>query len=94
MNKKGEAFQLLIGLATSVAALAVIMVITFLVLASGKSQINAIEGNTNNSLGYNATVSMTTSVSDGIPPFLPIIILAGVGVVLIGLVSLFKAHGS
>jgi len=91
MNKKGEAFQLLIGLATSVAALAVIMVITFLVLASGKKQIASIDGNL--SSGYNSTVSMTTSVSDGIPPFLPIIILAGVGVVLIGLVSLFKAHG-
>jgi len=91
MNKKGEAFQHLIGLATSIAALVVIMVITFMVLASGKKQISNLDGNI--STGYNATVSMTTSVGDGIPVFLPIIILAGIGVVLIGLVSLFKANG-
>jgi len=90
MNKKGEAFQTLIMLASSVAALAVILIVTFLVLASGKKQINAIEGNTNSSLGYNATISITESVADGIPAFLPIIIIAGIGAVLIGLVALFK----
>ena len=90
MNKKGEAFQLLVGMATSIAAIAVILVVTFLILASGKNEINSIEGNTNDSLGYNATLSVTESVADGIPVFLPIVIIAGIGAVLIGLVSLFK----
>jgi hypothetical protein len=87
-NKKGEAFQLLVGMATSIAAIAVILVVTFLILASGRKEINSIEGNT--SAGYNATVSVTESVADGIPVFLPIVIIAGIGAVLIGLVSLFK----
>lgn len=89
MHKKGEAFGMLVGLATSIAAIAMITVVTFLVLASGKKEIGSIEGNT--STAYNATVSVTESVSDGIPAFLGIIIITGIGVVLIGLVSLFKS---
>jgi len=50
MNKKGEAFQLLISLATSVAVLVVITVVTFLILANGRQQINSIEGN--ETVGY------------------------------------------
>jgi len=88
MNKKGEAFQLLISLATSVAVLVVITVVTFLILANGRQQINSIEGN--ETVGYNATITLGQTVSDGIPAFMPIIIFTGIGAVLIGLVYLFK----
>lgn len=88
MNKKGEAFQMLVGLASAIAAIAIILVITFMILASGKSQISAMEGN--NSAPYNATLDTTVAVADGIPVFLPIIILAGVGVAILSVVSLLR----
>ena len=88
MNKKGEAFQLLVGLATAIAAVAVILVVTFIIIAQGKTQIASVEGE--NTTSWNATASINTSVAEGIPPFLPIIIIAGVGAAVIGTVSLFK----
>ena len=84
MKKRGEAFQNLIGLATAVAAVAVILVVTFLIIGTGKDQMTV------DTVEYNATQLVNVAVADGIPPFLPIIIIAGIGVVLLGLVALFS----
>ena len=87
-NRKGEAFQMLVSMAASIGAVAVILVVTFLILSTGKTQIAETAGG--NSTEYNATVDTVTAVADGIPAFLPIIIIAGVGAVLLALVSLFR----
>ena len=88
MNKKGNAFQLLIGLASSIAAVAVILVVTFIIIGTGKDQIADLDGV--NSTAWNATNDVNSAVANGIPVFMPIIILAGIGVVLLGLIALFK----
>jgi len=92
MNKKGQAgFEKLIGFAIAFATLIVILVVTLMVLSTGKSEINSLNGNSNVSTEYNASVelgnSMTTFVS-----FVPIIVIAGIGAVLLGIVLVMKSR--
>lgn len=94
--KKGQVFSQLAGLGIGVAALAITIVVTFLIISQGKSQVGSIEGiDTTNatqcatSLACNATNTLTEAVDD-IPGWVPLIIIAVIGSILLGLVALYR----
>ena len=82
------------SLAVGVASLAIALVVTFLIISQGRAQevsINSInESDTADwTIGYNATNTLASAVDD-IPGWVPLIIIAVVGAVLLGLVRMFK----
>ena len=96
MNKKGQIFSQLSTLGVGIAALAITLVVTFLILSQGKEQIGDIEGiDTTNStlcdtsLACNSTSTLQGAV-DGIPGWVPLIIIASIGAILLGLVAVFR----
>ena len=89
MNKKGQIFGELGSLAVGVAVLAITLTVTFLILAQGKAQIEVLEGVASNTSAYNATVTLTNAVAT-IPAWIPLVIIAVIGSVLLGLVALFR----
>jgi hypothetical protein len=93
-NKKGQVFGNLAAMATGIAVLAITLVITFLIISQGRAQevqLNNI--NTSNAAtfttGYNATQTLGEAVST-IPGWVPLIVIAVIGSVLLGLVALFR----
>jgi|TARA_R100000501_G_C2629296_1_gene123923 uncharacterized protein (UPF0333 family) len=95
IDKKGQAFTQLAQLATGIAVLAIVLVITFLIISQGKSQVRDIEGLNSSdaacqtSLACNATDTIASAVDD-IPGWIPLIVVASIGAILLGLVSLFS----
>lgn len=95
-SKKGQVFSQLSAMAVAVAGLAIALVVTFLILSQAKTQIGSIEGfdATNatqgaGSLAWNSTSTLQSAV-DTIPGWVPLIIIAVIGSVLLGLVALFN----
>jgi hypothetical protein len=96
-NKKGQVFQQLSALATGIATLAIILTVAFLVMAEGKSQAAILEcENTSDASGiatcgeaYNATSELQGAVDD-IPGWVPLVVVASIGAILLGLVALFR----
>jgi len=93
LNKKGQAFEQLGKLALGVVTLAIILVIGFMVIGQGKDQIAETEGTadvtTCVSAGCNASDALTGALDD-FPSWIPIVIIVGIGVVLIGMVKMFS----
>lgn len=93
MDRKGQAgFGQLVSFAIGIASVVIVIIVTYLVIASGKAEIGNAEGancDISNSSACNATKDIETSVGQ-IPAFMPIIILAGIGVVILGIVTLFS----
>lgn len=94
INKKGEAFAQLAGLATGIAMVAIVLIVTFMIISQGNSQISATEGinyagNCSASATCNATATLTSAVGT-IPGWMPIVVICGISVVLLGIVSVFK----
>jgi hypothetical protein len=96
MSKKGQVFNQLGQLATGVATLAIVLVVAFLVMSEGKEQAGEIEGlnfdNTtecHQSITCNATEELQNATGD-IPGWVPLVIIASIGAILLGLVSLFR----
>jgi len=91
-QKKGQ-FNQLAGLAVGVATLAIVLVVGFLVMAEGKVQSESISGiscnATSGDLSCNATGTLQTATAT-IPAWVPLIIIATIGAILLGLVSLFR----
>ena len=100
-NKKGQVFSQLSQLAVGVVVVAVTLVVGFLIMAQGKTQIEGIEGvdcDSKNaseawtSQACNATDELQNAMSD-IPGWIPLVIIAFIGSILLGLVSLFRNRG-
>ena len=93
INKKGQAMSQLGSFAVGLASLVVVMMVIFIVLAQGQSQIESIEGkemvNENATLEYNATHELSSAVAD-VPGWIPLVVIVSIGTILIGMVSLFK----
>ena len=90
MNKKAQAFEQLGKLAIGVVIVAIVLTVAFMVMSQGKSQIAATEGTTIqncSSAGCNATDSMVEATGT-IPDWIPIIIIVGIGVIMLGMVKL------
>ena len=88
-------FDQLGSLATGIAALAIVLVVAFLILSQGRTQIGDIEGFTasnstqcQTSSACNATVELTNAVDD-IPGWVPLVVIASIGAILLGLVAMF-----
>jgi len=96
MDKKGQVFDQLAKLGIGVATIAIILVVTFLVIAQAKEQTGTVEGiDTTNqtqcetSTSCNATNTLTDAVGT-IPGWIPLVIITTVGAILLGLVALFR----
>lgn len=88
MNKKGVIDQLM-PLITVMVALAIALVVGFLVLDEVKTQTVASEGA--GQFGDNATQDVMNALDD-IPGWFSIIIITLIGALLIGLVSYFRGR--
>tara|TARA_Y100000310_G_scaffold308566_1_gene351815 strand:+ start:112 stop:426 length:315 start_codon:yes stop_codon:yes gene_type:complete len=92
-GKKGN-FGEISKLFTALASIAIILVVIFIVFAQGRSQIEEVEGTCTVATGvgcglmYNATADLQGSYDD-IPSYMPIIIIVGIGIILLGLVKRF-----
>ncbi len=115
LNKKGQVFEQFGGLATGIAALAIILTVAFLIMSEGKDQAAAIgtdfcsgadnlafnpsngtcsnashsQTNANLSFAWNGTATMQNATAD-IPGWIPLVIIAVIGAILLGLVALFR----
>lgn len=100
MNKKGQVFENLGKLAIGVASIAIVLVVAFLIMAQGKTQIASVDTNIANtnatecpkSVACNATSTMQSAVAT-IPPWIPLVIITAIGAILIGLISMFRKAG-
>lgn len=95
LDKKGQVFGTLSQVAGAVATVAIVLIVTFLIIATGRDEIERIEGLNGSeaacdtSLACNSTSRLQESV-DIIPSFMSIVVIAGVGAALLGLVALFQ----
>ena len=84
MNKKGV-FNQLAALGVGVAGLCITLVVVFLILATIKANATvAADGNAT------AAVTTLTTAAATIPNWVPLVIIAVIGALLIGLVSYFR----
>jgi hypothetical protein len=92
-NKKGQALSTLASIAVSIATLAIVLTVTFLIMSQGKEQAETISGvecnATSGDAACNATSELQSAVDD-IPGWVPLIVIATIGSVLLGLVKLFR----
>lgn len=116
MNKKGQIFNQMSALGIGIAALAITLVVVFLIISQARTNISddaaqyclnaddyingtsccvadsAICTGTNlstTSVAYNSTHTLGAAVDD-IPSWVPLIVIAVIGAILLGLVALFR----
>lgn len=92
MNKKGQAgFEKLIGFAIAIATLVIILIVTMMIAATGRSEVETLTGSnsTYQSAEYNATVE-TVDAAALVPTFMPIVVIAGIGAVAIGIIGVIR----
>lgn len=84
-HKKGQVFEQLSALGVGVAALAITLVVAFLIMSN-------LAANTSVVADTNATaaVAQLQLAADTIPTWVPIVIITVIGALLIGLVALFR----
>jgi len=84
-EKKGQVFSQLGALGVGIATLAITMVVVFLLM----SQTAA---NTTVAADPNATAAVATlqSAASDIPAWVPLVVIAVIGALLLGLVALFR----
>ena len=85
INKKGQIFGQLGALGTGILALAITLVVVFLVLAEVKAN-STVAADANATL---STATLTTAAGD-IPGWVGIVVIAVIGALLLGLVQLFR----
>lgn len=87
MNKKGQIFDQLSGLGIGIAGLAITLVVVFLIMSQTKS-------NSTVAADVNATAALTElqSATDDIPTWVPLVVIAVIGAILLGLVALFRGR--
>ena len=92
-KRQAQVFARLGELAVGVVTLALVLTIGFLILAQGKSELASIDC-TNATLktcgyGYNGTSAMESAIAT-IPNWVPLLIIAVIGLVLLGFVGLYR----
>lgn len=89
----GDTFGELGKLGVGVATLAIILVVAFIIMSQGKTQIADIEGitdttnttQTDASVAWNSTTTLQNATDD-IPGWIPLVIVASIGAIIIGMV--------
>ena len=94
LNKKGQVFSQMQALGAGIASLVIVFAVIFLVIAQTQTQIVAVQGinltNTSTwTTAYNATVELATAADD-IPSWIPLIVIAVIGGILLSLVAMFQ----
>ena len=85
MNKKGQVFSQLASLGVGITALAITMVVVFLILSeTGANATVAADANAS------AAVTTLTNATADIPGWVPLVVIAVIGALLLGLVALFR----
>jgi len=84
INKKGQVFDALKGLGIGLASMVIVFAVVFLIMANVKS-------NTQVAADGNATASTNTLIAAtaDIPDWVPLVVIAVIGSLLIGLVAMF-----
>lgn len=88
-NKKAQALNNLQALIAPLIGVAVVLVVGFLIMAEVKTQASTIENDGGTGYAVNATRDVQLALDD-IPGWLPIIIVAIIGAILLGLVQFFR----
>jgi len=85
LNKKGGVFEDLAGLGTGIAVLAITLVVVFLIMSKTKA-------NSTVAADDNATAAVSTlqSATADIPAWVPLVVIAFIGAIILGLVKLFR----
>tara|TARA_R100000656_G_scaffold114808_1_gene87304 strand:+ start:12193 stop:12486 length:294 start_codon:yes stop_codon:yes gene_type:complete len=83
--KKGQIFDQLGGLGVGIASLAITLVVVFLILSQTKA--NATVAADNNAT---AAVTQLQGAADDIPGWVPLVVIAVIGAILLGLVAMFR----
>lgn len=88
MNKKGQVFSQLSALGTGIAGLVITLVVVFLIMSQTKA-------NSTVAADANATAAITTlqGAVDDIPGWVPLVVVAVIGAILLSLVALFRGRG-
>lgn len=84
-EKKGQVFSQLSALGVGIAGLAITMVVVFLLMSQTKANATV-------AADPNATQAMTElqNAADDIPGWVPLVVIAVIGALLLGLVALFR----
>ncbi len=92
MQKKGQVLNGLGALGIGIASFTILIAVIFLVLAQVSTQIasvnNAANVSADQSVGQNATRTMTNAVAD-IPGWIPLIVIVAIGGLILGMVAVF-----
>ena len=88
MNKKAQALATLQAMIGPLIGVALVLAIGFLIMAEVATQAEEIEGV--ESYSANATDDVQNAISD-IPGWLPIVVVAVIGIALLGLVQMFRS---
>lgn len=85
MDKKGQVFDQLSGLGVGIAGLAITLIVVFLIMSQTKANATV-------AADANATAALTTlqGAADDIPGWVPLVVIAVIGAILLGLVALFR----
>jgi len=87
-TKKGSVFDQLGALGIGIAALAITLIVVFLIL----SQVKA---NSTVAADKNATAAVTTltDAAEDIPGWVPLVVIGVIGALLLSIVALFRGRG-
>jgi uncharacterized protein (UPF0333 family) len=85
MNKKGQVLSNLSALGVGIAGLAITLVVVFLIMSETASN-STVAADANAS----AAIDTLQDATDDIPGWVPLIIIAIIGSILLGLVALFR----
>ena len=85
--KKGQIFEQLGGLGVGIASLTITLVVVFLILSqTGANATVAADAN-----ATSAVTTLTNAASD-IPGWVPLVVVAVIGAILLGLVAMFRGR--
>jgi len=86
-SRKGQVFSQLSGLGVGIAGLAITLVVVFLILSqTGANATVAADPNAT------AAINTLSTAADGIPGWVPLVVVAVIGAILLGLVSMFRSR--
>lgn len=85
MNKKGQVMSQLGALGVGIATLTITLIVVFLILAQTGANTQ-VAADTN----ATAAVNTLTNAAATIPGWVPLVVIAVIGALILGLVSLFR----
>ncbi len=85
--KKGQIFTQLMGLGIGVATLAITLVVVFLILSQTGANASVVAD-----ANATAAINELTNAAADIPTWVPLIVIAVIGSILLGVVALFRSR--